>query len=88
MYSLQGHAIYAFNAGVWGFWMPPTSLAGYTTIDGTESSDLQQNWRLGGTLTFLTDGSPLDQALRQGQREVSARTDNNYNLPQIAPQYR
>jgi hypothetical protein len=50
------------------------------------NSDLQQNWRIGGTLAL-----PIDRAnsikfyLSSG---VSARTDNNYDLVGLAWQYR
>ena len=86
LYSLQGHAIYAFNAGVWGSLDATYFAGGRTTIDGTESSDLQQNWRLGGTLAFPIDAHHSIKLYASSG--VSARTDNNYNLFGIAWQYR
>lgn len=86
LYSLQGHAICAFNAGVWGSLDATYFAGGRTTIDGTESSDLQQNWRLGGTLAFPIDAHHSIKLYASSG--VSARTDNNYNLFGIAWQYR
>jgi hypothetical protein len=84
--SLQGHVIYNFLAGVWASFDTTYVTGGRTTVDGALSDDLQQNWRLGGTLAF-----PLDRrnsVKLYGSRGVSARTGNDYDLVGIAWQYR
>ncbi|MBL0168447.1 MAG: transporter [Propionivibrio sp.] len=86
IYSLQGHAIYSFTAGIWGSLDATYFTGGRTTINGSENSDLQQNWRLGGTLAFPVDAK--NSVKLYASSGVSARTDNNYNLFGIAWQYR
>ncbi|MCM8612018.1 transporter, partial [Accumulibacter sp.] len=55
LYSLQGHAIYSFPRGIWASLDFTYFTGGRTTIDGVQSSDLQQNWRLGATLALPVD---------------------------------
>jgi hypothetical protein len=86
VYSLQAHAIYNFRAGIWASLDATYFNGGRTTIDGLENSDLQQNWRVGGTLAF-----PLDRrnsVKLYASRGVSSRTGNDYDLLGIAWQYR
>jgi hypothetical protein len=86
LYSLQGHVIYGFRSGIWASVDATYFSGGRTTLNGVANSDLQQNWRIGGTLAL-----PIDRAnsikfyLSSG---VSARTDNNYDLVGLAWQYR
>ena len=86
IYAIQGHAIYSFRSGAWASFDATYFAGGRSTIDGVLSNDLQQNWRLGGTLAvpvgvrhsikfYASDG-------------VSARTGNNFGLFGIAWQYR
>jgi hypothetical protein len=86
LYTAHAHAIYNFRAGIWTS-LDVTYLAGgRTTINGVRNSDLQQNWRLGGTLTI-----PLDvrnSIKLYASSGVSSRTGNDYDLVGIAWQYR
>jgi len=50
------------------------------------NSDLQQNWRIGGTLAFPVD--KYNSIKFYASKGVSARTDDNYDLVGIAWQYR
>jgi hypothetical protein len=86
IYSLQGHAIYGFRSGIWASLDATYFTGGRTMINGVQSNDLQQNWRLGGTLAFPVDvHNSVKLYVSSG---VSARTDNNYDLIGIAWQYR
>lgn len=86
LYSVQGHVIYAFSAGVWGSLDANYFAGGRTTIDGIQGSDLQQNWRFGATLAFPVT---IHHSIKlYGSSGVSARTGNNFDLLGIAWQYR
>ncbi len=86
IYSLQGHAIYGFCSGIWGSLDSTYFTGGRTTINDVRSNDLQQNWRIGGTLAIPVDvHNSVKLYVSSG---VSARTDNNYDLIGIAWQYR
>lgn len=52
LYSLQGHAIYGFPFGIWASLDATYFTGGRTTLNGERNNDLQQNWRVGGTLAF------------------------------------
>ena len=69
LYSLQGHLIYGFRSGIWASLDATYFVGGRTTVNGVLNSDLQQNWRVGGTLAFPGEPGEFDQALRQ-QRGV------------------
>ena len=86
IYSLQGHVIYGSRSGVWGSLDVTYFTGGRTTLNGVEGDDLQQNWRVGGTLAFPLD---INNSVKfYASKGVSARTDNNYDLIGIAWQYR
>jgi len=86
IYSMQGHAIYGFRSGVWGSLDATYFTGGRTTLNGARSDDLQENWRLGGTLAFPVDvRNSIKFYVSSG---VSARTNNNYDLIGLAWQYR
>jgi len=86
VYSLQGHVIYGSRNGVWGSLDVTYFTGGRTTLNGVEGDDLQQNWRVGGTLAFPVD---INNSVKlYASKGVSARTDNNYDLIGIAWQYR
>ena len=86
IYSLQGHAIYSFRSGIWGSLDANYFVGGRTTIDDTRNRDLQQNWRVGGTLAFPVDH--LNSVKLYASSGVSARTGNNFDLVGIAWQHR
>jgi len=86
LYSFQGHAIYNFPNGVWGSLDATYFIGGRSSLNGVLSNDLQQNWRVGGTLAFPVDTySSVKLYVSSG---VSARTGNNFDLYGIAWQYR
>jgi hypothetical protein len=86
LYALQGHVIYGFRSGIWASLDATYYSGGRTTIDGVLNSDLQQNWRIGGTLAFPVD--KYNSIKFYASKGVSARTGNNYDLVGIAWQYR
>jgi hypothetical protein len=86
LYSLQGHVIYGFKSGIWASLDATYFTGGRTTVNGVLNSDLQQNWRVGGTLAF-----PVDRANSikfYASKGVAARTGDNYDLIGVAWQYR
>lgn len=86
LYSFQGHAIYSYRSGIWGSLDATYFTGGRTTLDGTLNNDLQQNWRVGGTLAFpLGVRNSIKLYASSG---VSARTGNDFDLLGIAWQYR
>jgi hypothetical protein len=86
LYSLQGHVIYGFRSGIWGSLDATYFAGGRTTVNGTLNNDLQQNWRLGGTLAFPVN---RENSIKfYASSGVSARTGNSYDLIGVAWQYR
>ena len=86
LYSLQGHLIYGFRSGIWASLDATYFAGGRTTLNGVLNSDLQQNWRIGGTLAFPVDrGNSIKLYASSG---VAARTGNSYDLIGVAWQYR
>jgi hypothetical protein len=86
IYSMQGHVIYGFRSGIWGSVDATYFTGGRTTLNDVQGNDLQQNWRVGGTLAFPVDiHNSVKLYVSSG---VSARTNNNYDLIGIAWQYR
>ena len=86
LYSFQGHAIYNFRSGIWGSVDATYVTGGRTTLNGTLNNDLQQNWRVGGTLAFPVDAH--NSVKLYASSGVSARTGNSFDLIGIAWQYR
>ena len=86
LYSVQGHVIYAFDSGIWTSLDATYFTGGRTTLNGVLNTDLQQNWRLGGTLALPVDR--LNSIKLYASRGVSARTDNSYDLLGVAWQHR
>jgi hypothetical protein len=86
LYSMQGHLIRSFRAGMWGALDATYYWGGSTTLDGTARNDRQRNWRVGATFTLPVDArNSIKLAVSDG---VSARTDNNYSQYGIFWQYR
>ena len=86
LYSVRAHAIYNFPSGLWGSFDVLYFTGGRTTVNGVLDYNLQQNWRVGGTLAI-----PIDQRNSiklNASSGVSARTGNNFDLAGIAWQYR
>lgn len=86
LYSLQGHVIYGFRSGIWASVDATYYAGGRSTLNGVLNSDLQQNWRFGGTLAFPVDR--YNSIKLYASSGVSARTDNNFDLIGVAWQYR
>jgi hypothetical protein len=86
LYSVEGHVIYSFGSGVWGSLDATYFNGGRSTINGQLNSDLQQNWRIGGTLAFPL--SVYDSIKLYASSGVAARTGNNFDLLGIAWQRR
>jgi hypothetical protein len=86
VYSMRGHVIYGFRSGIWASLDATYLTGGRTTLNGVQSNDLQQNWRVGGTLAFPVD--VRNSIKLYASSGVSARTGNNFDLIGIALQYR
>jgi len=86
VYSGQGNLIYSFANGVWASFDATYYAGGRTTLNGVRGDDLQQNWRLGGTLAFPVDAR--NSVKLHASSGVSARTGNNFDAIGIAWQHR
>ena len=86
VYSMRAHVIYGFRSGIWASFDATYFTGGRSTLNGVQSNDLQQNWRVGGTLAFPVD--VLNSIKIYASSGVSARTGNNFDLIGIAWQYR
>ncbi|MGH7498846.1 MAG: transporter [Gemmatimonadales bacterium] len=87
VYSTQVHVIRGFRSGVWASADATYFTGGRTTINGDLNNDLQQNWRVGGVMTFPVS-RPHQSIKLQASFGVSARTGNNFNQFGAAWQYR
>jgi hypothetical protein len=86
MYSFQGHLIYNFTQGIWGALDANYYTGGRTIRDNQTADNLQQNWRVGGTLAFpITRQHSIKL---NGSTGVYSRTGSNYDIVGIAWQYR
>lgn len=86
VYLIRGHAIYSFRSSIWASLDATYMTGGRTTINGAQRNDLQENWRVGGTLTFpVTRRNSVKLYASSG---VSSRTGNNYDLIGAGWQYR
>jgi hypothetical protein len=86
LYSTQAHLIYGFTSGVWASLDGTYFAGGRTTVDGVLDNNLQQNWRIGGTLALPID---IHHSIKlYASSGVSARTGNGFDLLGIAWQYR
>jgi hypothetical protein len=86
LYSLQGHLIYGFRSGIWTSIDATYFMGGRTTVNGVLNSDLQQNWRIGGT--FALPVNRANSIKFYASKGVSARTGDSYDLIGAAWQYR
>lgn len=86
LYSFQGHVIYGFRSGIWTSLDATYFAGGRTSLNGVLNSDLQQNWRLGGTLALPVN---RENSIKfYASSGVSSRTGNDYDLIGVAWQYR
>ena len=86
IYSAQGNAIYGFANGVWASLDATYYAGGRSTLDGVRGDDLQQNWRVGATLSFPVDAR--NSVKLYASSGVFARTGNNVDLLGVAWQHR
>jgi len=86
IYNLQGHLIYSFGSGIWGAFDTNYYTGGRTATDNKTADNLQQNWRVGGTLAFPL--SRQNSIKIYGSTTVYSRTESNYDIVGIAWQYR
>lgn len=86
IYSIQAHVIRSYPSGIWASLSGTHFAGGRTTIDGVRANDLQQNWRLGGTLSFPVDRH--NSVKLYASSGVSDRTGNDFDLVGIAWQHR
>ncbi len=86
VYSVQANAIYNFPRGIWASLDATYFAGGRSTLNGELNQDLQQNWRVGGTLAFPID--VRNSIKLYASTGVSARTGNSFDLLGIAWQYR
>jgi hypothetical protein len=86
IYSLQGHLIYSFPYGIWAAVDAVGYRGGRTTVDGVKGEDLQENVRVGLTVSFpVTRHSSIKLF---GSTGVFARIGTNFNTGGILWQYR
>ena len=86
IYSTTGHVIYSFQSGPWISVDATYLTGGQTAINGKWNDDLQENWRLGGTLSLpINKNNSIKLYAGMG---VFSRTGNNYDLVGVTWQYR
>lgn len=76
-----------FRSGIWSSLGATYFNGGRTTVDDVPDRNLQQNWRLGATLSFPVRGRRHSVKV-YGSTGVSARTGNNFDALGLAWQYR
>lgn len=86
IYALQGHLIYSFGSGIWGAVDANYYTGGRVTRDGKIGDNLQQNWRIGGTLSFPINRENSIKIF--GSTGIHARTGSFYDTIGITWQYR
>jgi len=86
LYTVQGHLIYNFGAGIWGAVDANYYTGGRTTTDGKAADDLMENWRIGGTLSFPVHRHHSIKLY--GSTGVYTRTGGDFDTIGIAWQYR
>ena len=86
IYAFQGHLIYSFGHGIWGAVDANYYTGGRITRDGVEMDNLQQNWRIGGTLSFPVTRQHSIKIF--GNTVVQSRTESFFDMIGITWQYR
>ncbi len=86
IYSVQGHLIYNFNAGIWCAIDGTYYWGGRKTIDGVKGGTLQENSRLGTTLALPIDR--YNSLKLYAGTGVYTRRGSNFNTFGIVWQYR
>ena len=86
IYAFQGHIIYSFKVGIWFALDGTYYTGGVTTIDGNEGDTLQENTRVGATLSIPV--SRRNSIKLNASSGVSTRTGSDFDSAGIAWQYR
>jgi hypothetical protein len=86
IYSVQGHLIYSFSYGIWAAVDGTFYTGGRTTVDGVKGNDLQENSRLGATLSFPVNR--YNSVKLYFSTGVSTRTGSDFDAAGIVWQYR
>lgn len=86
LYNFQGHLIYSFGNGIWGAVDANYYTGGRVTRDGEIGDNLQQNWRVGGTLSFPVNRQ--NSIKISGNTVVHSRTGSFFDTIGITWQYR
>lgn len=86
IYAFQGHLIYSLGPGVWMALDANYYTGGRITRDGKVADNLQQNWRVGGTLSFPVNRQNSVKIF--GNTGVFSRTGSFFDTVGIAWQYR
>jgi len=86
IYSIQGHIIYNFKSGIWCALDGTYYWGGQTAVNGIEADTLQENTRLGATLSLpINRHNSVKLYTTSG---VSTRTGSNFDTLGISWQYR
>lgn len=86
LYNFQGHLIHSFGHGMWGAIDANYYTGARTTLNDKVTDTLQQNWRVGGTLSFSVNRQNSIKIF--GNTVVHARTGSFFDTIGIAWQYR
>lgn len=86
IYAFQGHLIYSLGSGIWVALDGNYYTGGRITRDGKVVDNLQQNWRVGGTLSFPVNRQNSVKIF--GNTGVFSRTGSFFDTVGIAWQYR
>jgi hypothetical protein len=86
LYNFQGHLIYSFGKGIWGAVDANYYTGGRVARDGKIADNLQQNWRVGATLSFPINKQNSIKV--SGNTVVHSRTDSFFDTIGITWQYR
>ncbi|MGR9086990.1 MAG: transporter [Gammaproteobacteria bacterium] len=86
LYNFQGHLIYSFGSGIWGAIDANYYAGGRITRDDKLLDNLQQNWRVGATLSFPINRQ--NSIKISGNSVVQSRTDSFFDTIGITWQYR
>ncbi len=78
LYSGQLNVIYTFRSGIWGSLGGTLYGGGRITTNGEPAQEIQQNWRLGGTLVFPV--SRRNSLKLWGSSGLYARTGGNFHI--------
>lgn len=86
LYNFQGHLIYSFGKGIWGALDANYYTDGRITRDGKIADNLQQNWRVGATLSLPINKQ--NSIKISGNTVVHSRTGSFFDMIGITWQYR